>query len=316
MVGSESVINLRPEQPSLAREDSSSTPQASKEVDKGSRLEHLAFTKKDSRPTPQASKKGRRVPKWRRAPGAGVEDFVPWVAPISSRPPASEEEEERNEMADLVHNFGGRKRKQGAIFKRATNATSEVVGEADQHPTGGGSEELAIVVMDSPKTGFQGQSALETAPSADLGEVPPTHEEVREGIPSEQTTSRPAKATSSRSGRSRSLLPDRLLLYSYIHPQGLAPPMEEVSALRLEGAQEIINRWKPFNQGESMASHLEQLYPTMLRIPIDVRAEGKGEKYVVSIPTYACKEDLKQVVEDGRLIRNRNFVQSTELVHS
>ena len=54
----------------------------------------------------------------------------------------------------------------------------------------------------------------------------------------------------------------------------------------------------------------------MLRMPVDVRAEGKGAKYVISIPTYACKEDLKQVVEDGMLIRNHNFVQSVELVRS
>ena len=38
-----------------------------------------------------------------------MEDFVPWVSPISSRPPAREEEEEEDEMADLVHNFGARK---------------------------------------------------------------------------------------------------------------------------------------------------------------------------------------------------------------
>ena len=51
-------------------------------------------------------------------------------------------------------------------------------------------------------------------------------------------------------------------------------------------------------------------------MPVEVRAEGKGEKYVVSIPAYACKEDLKQAVEDGMLIRNRNFIQSAELVCS
>ena len=62
--------------------------------------------------------------------------------------------------------------------------------------------------MDSPDIGFHGQSALETTPSADLGEVPLTHEEVREGIPSEQATSWPAKATSSQSECSRSLLFD------------------------------------------------------------------------------------------------------------
>ena len=54
----------------------------------------------------------------------------------------------------------------------------------------------------------------------------------------------------------------------------------------------------------------------MLRMSVEVRAEGNGEKYVVLIPAYACKEDLKQVVEDDMLIRNDNFVQSAELVRS
>ena len=49
----ELVISLRPEQPSLAREDSGPAPQASKEVDRGSRLERLPFTKKDSHPAPK-----------------------------------------------------------------------------------------------------------------------------------------------------------------------------------------------------------------------------------------------------------------------
>ena len=53
MVGQELVISLRPEQPSLAREDSGLAPQAFKKVDRGSRLEHLPFTKKDSCPAPK-----------------------------------------------------------------------------------------------------------------------------------------------------------------------------------------------------------------------------------------------------------------------
>ena len=79
-------------------------------------------------------------------------------------------------------------------------------------------------------------------PTVDLGEVPRTHEEVREGIPLGEMSSRPDKAMSSQSESNRSLLSDRLLLYSYIPPQGPTPPMEEVSAPRLEGAYEIINR--------------------------------------------------------------------------
>ena len=49
--------------------------------------------------------------------------------------------------------------------------------------------------------------------------------------------------------------------------------MEEVSAPGPEGAQDIINRWKPFNPGESLVAHMEQLYPTLLRsvgMPISV----------------------------------------------
>ena len=103
-----------------------------------------------------------------------MEYFVLWVALISSLPPASKEEEEEDEMADLVHNFGARKRKRGASFKRTTDATPEVVGEVDQHPT---DDQQAIIVVDSPNMGFHGQSASETAPTENLGEVPRTHEE-------------------------------------------------------------------------------------------------------------------------------------------
>ena len=53
---------------------------------------------------------------------------------------------------------------------------------------------------------------------------------------------------------------------------------------------------------------MEQLYPALLRMPVAVRAKGKGEEYALSIPAYACKDELKQVVEDGMLIRNCNFV--------
>ena len=59
---------------------------------------------------------------------------------------------------------------------------------------------------------------------------------------------------------------------------------------------------------------MQQLYPALLRMPVVVWVEGRGEEYVVLVPAYACKDELKQVVEDGMLIRNRNFVQSAELV--
>ena len=81
-------------------------------------------------------------------------------------------------MANLVHNFGARKCKQGANFKRATSATPKVAGEDSQKPSDESSDVQAIVVSDSPEMGFHGQSTSETALSMDLGEVSPTHAEV------------------------------------------------------------------------------------------------------------------------------------------
>ena len=96
------------------------------------------------------------MPERLKTPGAGVENFVPWVSPISSLPPIREKKEDEEKMADLVHNFGARKRKRGAKFKRATGATPEVVGEVSHHPSDESLDVQAIVVSDSSKMGFHG----------------------------------------------------------------------------------------------------------------------------------------------------------------
>ena len=54
---------------------------------------------------------------------------------------------------------------------------------------------------------------------------------------------------------------------------------------------------------------MQQLYPALLRMLVVVWAEGRGEEYTVSVPAYACKDELKQVVEDEMLIRNRNLAE-------
>ena len=90
--------------------------------------------------------------------------------------------------------------------------------------------------------------------------------------------------------------------------------MEEVLAPEPKGSREIINRWRPFNMGESSADQLHELYLALLRMPVAVWAEGRGLEYVVSVPASTGKEDLLQMVEDGMLVCNRNFAQSTELV--
>ena len=96
------------------------------------------------------------MPERPKTPRARVEDFVSWVPPISNRPLAREEEDEEDEMADLVHNFSARKHKQGASFKRATDATPEVTDKASQQLIGESSNVQAIVVSDLPEMGFHG----------------------------------------------------------------------------------------------------------------------------------------------------------------
>ena len=49
--------------------------------------------------------------------------------------------------------------------------------EVEQHSIDGGSEEQAIVVIDSAEMGFHGKPAVETTHSADVEEASLTHEE-------------------------------------------------------------------------------------------------------------------------------------------
>ena len=93
-VGRKLVISTQPGQPSLSKEDPGLVPPASNKDDKGSCLECPPFTREGPRPASQASKKGRQALTRSKAIGAGVEDFVPWVPPISSHPLARGEEEE------------------------------------------------------------------------------------------------------------------------------------------------------------------------------------------------------------------------------
>ena len=125
------------------------------------------------------------MPERRKAPRAGVEDFFPWVTPISSLPPVSEEEEQEDKMADPIHNFGARKRKQGASFKGAADVTAELADDAGQPASGEDLDMQAIVISGLPEMGFHGQLALETTLSVDSGEVTPAHAEVREDNPPE-----------------------------------------------------------------------------------------------------------------------------------
>ena len=92
------------------------------------------------------------------------------------------------------------------------------------------------VISNSLEMRFHGQAASETTLLVDLGEVSSTNAEVQEDIPSGQIVGRSDKAKSTRAGCNKLLLPDWLLLNSYIPPQGQSPPMEEVLVPGPEGA--------------------------------------------------------------------------------
>ena len=63
-----------------------------------------------------------------------------------------------------------------------------------------------------------------------------------------------------------------------------------------------------------MVDRLNNLYPHMLRISVAARGMGLGEDYSVSVPARTRKEDIQWIIDDGIQVRNRNYVQSTELV--
>ena len=132
--------------------------------------------------------------------------------------------------------------------------------------------------------------------------------------PPEQAPGQPERPLHTQTERSKPRLSNQLLLNSYHPPKGLAPPMEEVLASGIEGTQEIIDLWRPFNRGKSLTDHLHNLYLALIRMPVTVRVKGRSEDYALSAPVSIGKEDLLHMVEDGMLVRNRNFAQSTKMV--
>ena len=117
-----------------------------------------------------------------------------------------------------------------------------------------------------------------------------------------------------RSGLPRPTLSERIISNYYAPPRGPEPPRVEVSAPRADDVKYIMRRWDPFHHGETAANRLNNFYPHMLRMPIAARGLGLGEDYSVSVPAGTRKEDIQRIIDDGIQVRNRNYVQSTELV--
>ena len=269
------MISTQPAQPSFISEDSGPTPQVSKQVEGGGCLECPSLVIKDSCLAPRASKKkkGRRL----KVARARAEDFIPWVPPISYRSPnKEEEEEEEDDMFDLVHNFAAWKRKRDASLEQVADAVPEVAGGTGQSCLDRGSEVQAIVISSSPEMSLNDKPTMENVTLAESREASPIPATLQVVRPSEQAIGQLDRAKYTRTSRRKPLLLDRMLVNSYLPPRGPGPPMEGVIVPEPEGAQEIVDQWRPFNRGKSSTDHLHDLYPTMLRMPVTVRAGGGG----------------------------------------
>ena len=117
-----------------------------------------------------------------------------------------------------------------------------------------------------------------------------------------------------RSGLPQPTLWERIITNCYAPPRGPEPPGVEVSAPRADEVKYIMCRWEPFHRGESVADRLNNLYPHMLWMPVAAQGMGLGEDFSVRVLVGTQKEDIQQIIDDGIQVRNRNYVQLTELV--
>ena len=88
----------------------------------------------------------------------------------------------------------------------------------------------------------------------------------------------------------------------------------EISAPGVEEVRDILRRWEPFHREASAADRLDNLYPHIYRVPVAARGIGLRENYSVTLLASTPKEDFLQIIDNEIQVRNRNFVQSTELV--
>ena len=170
------------------------------------------------------------------------------------------------------------------------------------------------MIPGSPEMRSNDQSGLEDIARGELREstpIPPTLQVVH---PPDQLESRPGNAKLTLPGSKRPLPPDRILLKSYLLLRGPAPAMEEVTAPGPDDIKLILHHWKPFNRGEPVADRLDDLYPRTLRMLVTAWEARPSEEYSVAVPVGTIKEDIQQIVQDRMQIRNRNYVQSVELV--
>ena len=239
-----------------------------------------------------------------------MRDFIPWVRPESIQPLDSEKEKE-GEMTGLLDRYAARKWKWQEDVAREAEAALDQAAGSSRPPTGSSSEDQEIIISGSPETGSNDHLDIGDDVLGEASSTPPTLQTI---LPLTQVGSRLGRFEFTRTRMKRPKHPDRIIMNSYLPARGPAPPKEEVSPPGLEDVKHIVRRWMPFSRGEYAADCLNSLYQVMLWMPVPARAYGMGEDYSVTVPASTNKEDLQQIIDDKIQIRNRNYIQSSELV--
>ena len=262
--------------------------------------------------------KRKRALKHRNALGSRCENFIPWVPDDTDGPQDLEEEERMERMAGLLDRYAARKRKRKVSSSRESDAAPVQSAEPSQSTTNdqpaadGSSGDRAITIPGSLELGLTIGPEPDGAGQSESNEGDPAPRVLQVIPPSDQGEEPPSRSEYMRSGLPRPKRPDQVITNNYLPPCGPEPPRVVISAPGEEEVKEILRRWEPFHRGASVVDRLNSLYSPMYRVSVAARGMGLHEDYTVPLPASTLKE--LQIIDDGIQVRNRNFVQSTELV--
>ena len=253
--------------------------------------------------------KRKKALKRRNVPGSRSSDFVPSIPRRLNDPQDLEEEEQREREAGLLDSYVARKRKRQVSSSGESDAAP--VPSKDQPTADGSSGDRAITIPCSPELGPTIGLEPELSESNEDDLAPRALQIIP---PSDQGEGSQSKPEFMRSGLPKSKRLDQVITHNYIPPRGTEPPRIEISAPWEEEVRKILRCWEPYHRGESAATRLNDLYPTMYRVPFTARGMGLHETYTVPVPVSSHMEDFLQIIDDGIQVRNHNFIQSTKLV--
>ena len=219
--------------------------------------------------------------------------------------------------AGLLDQYVARKRKRQVSSSGESDAapiqSADLSQQAtkDQSAVDGSSGDQAITIPRSPEL----RPTIGLGPDqSESNEDDPAPRALQIIPPLDQGEGSQNRSEFMRSGLPKPKQPNQVITNNYIPPRGSEPHRVEILALGEEEVKKILRRWKPFHYGESANNRLNDWYPAMYRVPVASRGMGLHEAYTVPVTASTPKEDFFQIIDDGIRVRNRSFVQSTELV--